>query len=57
MDKELESAELEVTTLVNKIDDLKTEMAKVIVGQEEAIDQLIITILAGGHALLEGVPG
>ncbi|MEM6358678.1 MAG: MoxR family ATPase [Bacteroidota bacterium] len=57
MDKELESAELEVTTLVNKIDDLKTEMAKVIVGQEEAIDQLIITFLAGGHALLEGVPG
>ncbi|MEM9389200.1 MAG: MoxR family ATPase [Bacteroidota bacterium] len=57
MDKELESVEQEVTTLVNKIGELKTEMAKVIVGQEEAIDQLIITFLAGGHALLEGVPG
>lgn len=28
-----------------------------IVGQEETIDQLLITFLAGGHALLEGVPG
>lgn len=57
MDKELEIAEREINTLVGKLADLKAEMAKVIVGQEEAIDQLIITFLAGGHALLEGVPG
>jgi MoxR-like ATPase len=36
---------------------LKQEIKKVIVGQEEIIDQLLITFLAGGHALLEGVPG
>src|SRR5205809_347751 len=36
---------------------LKQEIQKVIVGQEETIDQLLITFLAGGHALLEGVPG
>ena len=36
---------------------LMTEVSKVIVGQEEAIEQMVITILARGHALLEGVPG
>ena len=36
---------------------LKQEIAKVIVGQEETVEQLLITFLAGGHALLEGVPG
>lgn len=36
---------------------LRSEMAKLIVGQEEVIEQLLIAILAGGHCLLEGVPG
>ncbi len=35
----------------------RTEMGKVIVGQEEVISQLLAVLLAGGHALLEGVPG
>ncbi|HEY6273360.1 MAG TPA: MoxR family ATPase [Terriglobales bacterium] len=35
----------------------RTELAKVIVGQEEMINQCLLTILCGGHALLEGVPG
>jgi MoxR-like ATPase len=35
----------------------RTELAKVIVGQEELINQCLLTILCGGHALLEGVPG
>jgi len=35
----------------------RTELAKVIVGQQELIDQTLLTILCGGHALLEGVPG
>jgi len=33
------------------------EMAKVIVGQREVIEQLLVSLLAGGHCLLEGVPG
>ncbi len=33
------------------------ELSKVIVGQEEVISQLLAVLLAGGHALLEGVPG
>ncbi|HQU85651.1 MAG TPA: MoxR family ATPase [Pyrinomonadaceae bacterium] len=36
---------------------IKNELGKVIVGQEEVIEQIIVAILAGGHALLEGVPG
>ena len=57
MDKNLASIEQEVKKLTAKLSDLKKEIGKVIIGQEETIEQLIITFLAGGHALLEGVPG
>jgi len=33
------------------------EIAKVIVGQQRVVDELLISVLAGGHCLLEGVPG
>ena len=36
---------------------MKAEMAKVIVGQDEVVENLLITILSRGHALLMGVPG
>jgi MoxR-like ATPase len=36
---------------------LNGEIGKTIVGQQRVIDELLITLLAGGHALLEGVPG
>lgn len=57
MNKELEVLQQEVTTLTEKLTDLRNEIAKVIIGQEETVEQLLITFLAGGHALLEGVPG
>jgi MoxR-like ATPase len=47
----------EYKTLVEKLPLLKAEIAKVIVGQTEAIDEILIALLAGGHCLLEGVPG
>lgn len=37
--------------------DFKKEISKAIVGQEEVIDSLVVCLLAGGHALLVGVPG
>ena len=46
-----------IETLVKKQVDLKTEIAKVIVGQHEAIDHVLLSILCGGHSLLIGVPG
>jgi len=57
MNKHLMEVQQEVETLTGKLADLKKEMAKVIVGQEDTIEHLLITFLAGGHALLEGVPG
>ena len=47
----------EVETLTGKLAALKKEIAKVIIGQDETVEHLLITFLAGGHALLEGVPG
>jgi MoxR-like ATPase len=43
--------------LVQKFQELKREVGKVIVGQEAVIDQLMIALLARGHCLLVGVPG
>lgn len=43
--------------LVGQLPALKKEIGKVIVGQEAVIEQLLVAFLAGGHALLEGVPG
>jgi MoxR-like ATPase len=37
--------------------DIKDQMSKVIVGQDEVIDQLLIALFSRGHCLLEGVPG
>jgi MoxR-like ATPase len=46
-----------VESFVEKHSLLKQEIAKVIVGQDEVIDQILLSIFAGGHALLIGVPG
>lgn len=46
-----------VQQFVKKFSALKTEIAKIIVGQDEVIDQILISIFSGGHALLIGVPG
>lgn len=46
-----------IHNLVQKHTELKTEIAKIIVGQEKVIDQLLLCIFSGGHALLVGVPG
>jgi MoxR-like ATPase len=57
MSPELQAAEQSAKALIEKLTLLKKEIQKVIVGQDETIEQLLITFLAGGHALLEGVPG
>ena len=46
-----------VEQLVGKHQRLKQEIAKVIVGQEAVIDQILLSIYSGGHSLLVGVPG
>ena len=37
--------------------DIKNELAKVIVGQDEILEQLLIALFSQGHCLLVGVPG
>src|SRR5688500_2128496 len=39
------------------VEQIRRELAKVIVGQDAAIEQILIALLAEGHALIEGVPG
>ena len=46
-----------INNLVQKRNELKLEIAKIIVGQDEVVDQILICIFSGGHALLIGVPG
>ena len=46
-----------VTSLVEKYNALKAEIGKVIIGQHEAVNFTLLSILCGGHSLLIGVPG
>lgn len=46
-----------VEKLVDKHRELKQEIAKVIVGQDEVVNQILLSIFSGGHSLLIGVPG
>jgi len=46
-----------IENLVQKRNELKQEIAKIIVGQDAVVDQILLSIFSGGHALLVGVPG
>ena len=48
---------MELKDVKKAYSDVKNELAKVIIGQEEVIDNLLISLFSGGHILLEGVPG
>ena len=43
--------------MISKIQDIKKEVSKVVVGQDKMIDGLLIALLCEGHILIEGVPG
>jgi len=47
----------EVARFRKDIDDLRAEIGKTIIGNKEVVDGVLTCLLAGGHALLEGVPG
>src|SRR3974377_2275382 len=55
---ELQEAEREmVERLAGGRDKIQTERAKVIVGRQEVIEQILIALFAGGHCLITGAPG
>jgi len=47
----------DIERLTSRLGDLKRAIATAIVGQSDVVEQLLIGLLAGGHCLLEGVPG
>lgn len=53
----LEIVESNVQSLLGKLSQLKKEIQKVIVGQDAIVEEILIALIAGGHCLLEGVPG
>ncbi|HXO76280.1 MAG TPA: AAA family ATPase, partial [Puia sp.] len=53
----MDIAENQVQSLLGKLTLLKKEIGKVIVGQEAIVEEMLVALLAGGHCLLEGVPG
>ncbi|MEO0527977.1 MAG: MoxR family ATPase [Bacteroidota bacterium] len=51
------STRIDLTKLQESVAKIKSELGKVIIGQQDMIELLIISILADGHSLIEGVPG
>ncbi|WP_144283446.1 AAA family ATPase [Chryseobacterium echinoideorum] len=48
---------IDMIELRENLDKVKTEIAKVIVGQEKMVEHLLAALLSNGHVLIEGVPG
>lgn len=57
MEEQTFSNRVDLAGLQVSVNDIKTEINKIIVGQEDMIELLIASILANGHVLIEGVPG
>ena len=52
-----EQTEEQISLLLERLRRLRGEIGKVIVGQQDAVEGLLVAMLAGGHCLLKGVPG
>lgn len=48
---------MDVSDIQNKVAAIKAELRKVIVGQDDVINQLVVALFANGHSLIEGLPG
>jgi len=57
MEEQIFSTRTDLSALNQSVTEIKNTLAKVVVGQQEMITLLIAGILAGGHLLIEGVPG
>ena len=52
-----EEARALIQTFQKSLDSIRGEVRKVIIGQEEVVDHLLVTLLVGGHCLITGMPG
>ena len=50
-------SEASLQIAVDRLNVVRREIAKVIVGQDDVVESVLICMLSGGHVLLEGVPG
>jgi MoxR-like ATPase len=50
-------SEAKLQLAVDRLNSVRREIAKIIVGQDDVVEGVLICLLAGGHVLLEGVPG
>src|SRR5712692_5631259 len=50
-------AEADITAFIDTAKQLEHELSSIVVGQERVVRELLLALLAGGHVLLEGVPG
>ena len=57
MDKEIQELNERAEKYSEKIRDVHSEISKIIVGQEDIIEKLLIALISDGHVLIEGVPG
>ncbi len=57
MDKEIEQLNKKAETYSDKLRQVHSEISKVIVGQDEIVEKLLIALVSDGHVLVEGVPG
>jgi len=57
MDEDIKKLNEQANLYSEKIKYTLSEMRKVIVGQDEILEKLLIALISDGHALLEGVPG
>ena len=55
--KELEQLQQEVRNIAAPLQLLRQETGRIIAGQSELIDRLLLALISDGHVLLEGVPG
>ena len=49
--------EEEIKQFQENIKKIRTEIGKIIVGQKDVVEQVLISLMGAGHVLLEGVPG
>jgi len=53
----METQKIDVETASGKLEQVKNEIANAFIGQKQLVEHALITIIAGGHLLVEGVPG
>src|ERR1017187_10898164 len=54
---EHEQPDIQVQSAFQLMEQGRAQIGRIIAGQQELIDQALLTLLCGGHALVEGVPG